>query len=88
MKIAADAELRQVDLVCSEDFARAADGVVFRMVEIVDVVCVHSNFRREEFRVESKIFGAGVAVEPSEVGESEGFGFGRGLRGGWPSCEG
>src|SRR5262250_113629 len=76
MEIAADAELCEMKFVRAENFAGAADGVVLGMMKIVDVIGVDANFRSEEFRVEGEVFGAGVAVEPGEIGEGERFGLG------------
>lgn len=76
MKVAANSKLGELDFIGAENFAGAADGVVFRMMEIANVVSVYANFGSEEFRVEGKVFGAGVAVEPGEIGEGEGLGFG------------
>ena len=49
MKIAAHAELRHLDFIRPEYFARSADGVIFGMVEIVNVIDVCPEFRRKEF---------------------------------------
>src|SRR5215475_5934523 len=37
-------------------------------------IAADAEFRSEEFRVEGEVFGAGVAVEPGEIGEGERFG--------------
>ena len=39
------------------------------MGEVVDVVDVRSDFRREEFRIERNLFGPGISIQPCEVGE-------------------
>ena len=54
-----------------------ADGVVFGMVEIVDIVNVGSDFWRKEFCIHRRLFCAGVAGEPGEVRERKGFSFRR-----------
>src|SRR5437016_12918656 len=48
MEVAADAELRYLELVRAEDLARTADRVVLRMVEVLNVIDVNPDFRREE----------------------------------------
>jgi len=40
VEITADTELRYLDFIGPEDFARPADRIVFGMVEIIDVVDV------------------------------------------------
>src|SRR5437588_5331605 len=65
-----------MDFIRPKDLARSADRVIFRMVEIVDIVNVSANFRREEFRIE-RCLGAGAAVQPTPVCEGKWFGFNR-----------
>ena len=73
MKIAAYTELRHLDLIDPEDFARPTDRVVFRMIEIVNVIDVGANLRREKLRVHRRFLGAGVAGQPCEVRERKGL---------------
>src|SRR6185369_13754682 len=47
------------------------------MVEVVDVIDVGPNFRREELAVKRRSFGSGCPVQPGPVSESEWLGFGR-----------
>src|SRR6266853_2778244 len=74
MKVAADAELRYLDFIGPEDFARPADSIVFRMVEIVDVVHVGTDFRCEKFCIHRRLFRARVAVQPGKVRKRERLG--------------
>ena len=48
MEVATDAKLRQINFVRSEDLAGPADGVILRMVQIVDIVNVGADFWRKE----------------------------------------
>src|SRR6266404_9757769 len=52
-----------------ENLARTADGIVFGMGEVVDVVNVSPDFRREEFGVERNLFGPRISIQPGKVGE-------------------
>ena len=45
--------------------------MVDRMVVVVDIVDVEANLGRKEFRVNRNVFGAGIAVKPRPIGESE-----------------
>src|SRR5450755_1698082 len=67
VEIAANSKLRQLHFTRSEYFTRSADGVVFRMGEVVNVINVGSNFRRKEFAVESRGFRAWTARQPGPV---------------------
>src|SRR5579872_399514 len=58
MEVSSNPKLRQLELLGAEHFARSADGIVRRMVEIVDVGDVAANFRCKEFRIESRKFAA------------------------------
>src|SRR5208282_4370050 len=49
VKIAADAELRQLNFIRPKDLAGTSNRVIFRMVEIGDIVNVGANLRRKEF---------------------------------------
>ncbi len=91
MKIAAYAKLRELHLIAAKYFAGTADGVVLRVIEIVDIVGIHANFGSEEFCIEGHIFNAGIAVQPAPVGESKwlslgGLGFGSWGLNGFRSC--
>src|ERR1039458_10163689 len=48
VKVAANAKMRDTDLVRSEYLARTPNGVVLGMIEIVGVVDVSPDFRRKE----------------------------------------
>jgi hypothetical protein len=74
MEVATYAELRYLDFLRAEHLARSANGVVFGMIEVVDIVHVGTDFRREEFRVQRFLFGARVAVQPGEITERKGLG--------------
>ena len=74
VEVAANAQLGYLYFVGAEDFARSADGVVLRMTEVVGVVDVGADLRCKEPGCVRSIFGAGVAVEPGEVGKGEGHG--------------
>ena len=71
MKVAADAELRELKLAGSEDLARADDRVVLRLVEAVGEVRVDAELAGEHLRVERRLFGPRVAGQPREIGERE-----------------
>src|SRR2546427_12419469 len=73
MKVATDAELRYLDFIGPENFARPTDRVVLGMVEIVDVIDVGPDFRGKELGIHRRFFGARVAGQPGEIGESKGF---------------
>ena len=62
VKIAADAELLQLDFLRPEKFTRPAHRVIRRMVEVENIVGVSSDLRRKKFRVPIYILGAGIAV--------------------------
>src|SRR6185295_12090293 len=66
--------LLHLDLVRTAGLGRAVDRVVFRMVEVVDVVRVQAELAGEVFRVEDRLGLTAVAVQPREVGECERFG--------------
>ena len=67
VKISADAKLRHLHFVRSKHFARPADRVVLRMIEVVHVVDVRANFRREKFRIHRRILRPRSPVEPSPI---------------------
>ncbi len=71
VEVAADAELRQLQLARSEDFARPADRVVLRMVEAVRERRVGAELAGEELGVHRRFLGARVAREPREIGKAE-----------------
>ena len=73
VEIAAEAELLQLDLVRAKYFARSADRVVYRSVEVVGIGNIGADLRREEFRIESCFFGARVAVQPGPVPVGKGI---------------
>jgi hypothetical protein len=57
VKIAADPELGELVFAGSEDLARSTDGMVARVVEVVDVVGVYPQLTREDFGVERRFGG-------------------------------
>ena len=67
MEVAADAGLFYLDFAGAERFGRPNDGVIDRLVEILHVVRIESNFGSEEFRIEHGIFGPCGSVEPTEI---------------------
>src|SRR5579864_6944080 len=71
MEVSTDAQMGKADFVRTKYFARAADCVVFRMIEIVVVGNVGANLRREELRIEGRLPGARIAVQPGPVGKSK-----------------
>ncbi len=73
VKIAANAKLRELHFVGAKDFARSTDRVVFRMAEIINVIDIRTNFRREKFRVDWNLFGPRISIQPCEVGERKGL---------------
>src|SRR6202158_1994840 len=74
MKVAADSELRYLDFIGPENFARPANSIVFGMVEIVDVVDIGSNFRGKKLRIHRRLFRPRVAVQPGKVRKRERLG--------------
>src|SRR6266850_7925909 len=74
MKVATDAELRYLDFIGPENLARPADGVVFGMIEIVDVIDVGPDFRRKELGIQRRFFGSRVAGQPGKVCERKWLG--------------
>src|SRR5438874_4354094 len=74
VEVAADAQLGYLYLIRAEYLARPVDGVVLRVTEVVGVVDVGADLRREELSRIGCVLGAGVAVEPGEVGKGEGHG--------------
>ena len=46
--------------------------VVFRMIEIINVINVRADFRREELGVERHFFGARVAIQPVKSANANG----------------
>ncbi len=75
MEVASHAQLRDLDFIGAEDFARPADGVILRMPEIIGVVDVCPDLRRKELRIHREIFRSGIAVKPGEVAKCEGLRF-------------
>ena len=67
MKVAAEADLIELDFVGTEDLGRSADGVIFRMIEAAPKIGIESDFRGEEFRIPNRIFVTRVTVQPSPV---------------------
>ena len=59
MKVAADAKLGNLEFVRAKDLARSADGVVLGMIEVVDIIPIEANLRREELGVERDFFDRG-----------------------------
>src|SRR3984957_20927732 len=74
MEVAADSKVGQRNFARTKDFARADDGVVLRMPEVVSVTHIGTYLRCEEFRCIRSVFSACVAVEPGEVGKGKRFG--------------
>ena len=72
VEVAADAELGYLNFVRSKDFAGTANGVVFRMIEVVNVVDVGADFGSEKRGIEGGRLGASVAIEPGPVGKGKG----------------
>src|SRR5438132_11325435 len=62
-------------LIGSENLARTANRVVLWMGEVVDVVDVSSDFRREEFRIERNLFGPGISIQPVKSANANGCAF-------------
>src|SRR5579864_3659860 len=80
VKVTADAKLRYLDFVGTKYFTRAADSVVFWMIEIINVVNVGSDFWSKEAGGVGRVFCTGAAVQPREIGERKrisGLRFGR-----------
>src|SRR6185295_8129834 len=71
MEVAADAELRHLNLTGPEDLTRTGNGVVDRLVERVGEVRVGAKLAGERLRIERRFFRAGVAGQPREVRERE-----------------
>src|SRR6185295_11141067 len=77
VKIAADSDLRELDFVRSEDFARTADRMIARMIERVMISRIESDLSGEDLAVDPRFFCAGVAGQPGEVRERERLGASR-----------
>ena len=71
VEVAADAQLLDLELAGAAALGAADQGVVLRVVEVVDVAGVDPELAGEDLRVERRLGCAGVAVEPGEVGERE-----------------
>ena len=71
MEVAADAKVGQRHLAGPEDLTRADDGVVLRMVKVIGVTDIGTNLRREKFCCIGSVDGAGIAVEPGEIGKGK-----------------
>ena len=56
MEVAADAGLLDLDFAGTERFGCPDDGVVDGLVEILHVVSVEADFRREELRIQHSVF--------------------------------
>ena len=73
MKIAAEADLLDLDFVRSENLSRSAQRIVLGVVKAAHEVSIKSDFRREEFRIPYQVFIARCAVQPGPVGIGERF---------------
>ena len=62
MKVATNAQLRRLDFIGPENFARPADRIVFGVVEIVDVVNVGSDLWCKKLGIHRQLFCTCVAV--------------------------
>ncbi len=80
VKIAAEAEEAQVELAGAESGGRADDGVIDRMVEVIDPVHVGGELTGEVLGIEQRGFLPVGAVEPGEIAKGERLG-GGGRRG-------
>ena len=67
VKVAADAELLQLDFVGPEELARPAFGIVTRLIEVVVPGKIGPDFRGEEFGIKRDIMVAWIAVQPGPV---------------------
>src|SRR5215472_14627850 len=63
----------KANFIRTEYLARAADGVILWMVEIVVVSNIGANLGREEFGIKSCFFRARVTVQPGPICESKRF---------------
>jgi len=75
MEIATNAKLRQLYFARAEDFTGAADRVISRMIEIVDVVGVNPEFAGEDFGIKGRLGGTRIPGQPGKVGKGKRFGF-------------
>ena len=75
MEVAAHTQLGHLNFARPKNLARSADGVVFRVMEVVDVIDIGADFGRNELGIESRRFGPRGAVQPSPVRECERFSF-------------
>ena len=71
MEVAADPQLLDLELAGAAALRAPDQGVVLRVVEVVDVAGVDPELAGEDLRVERRVLGPRVAVEPCEVGEGE-----------------
>ena len=77
VKVSTNSKLRDANFVRAEDLARSADRIVFRMVEIVVIDNVSSNFGRKKLGIKSGFLRAWIAVQPRPVRKREGLGLRR-----------
>src|SRR5664279_699285 len=76
MKIAAEADLLDLEFAGAEFFGRTGNGVILRMVCGLQIIRVESNFGREQFRVEYRRTFAAGSVHPANVADISPWGDG------------
>jgi hypothetical protein len=72
VKVAADAQLGDVNFVGTKYFAGSANGVILRMIEIENVINVGPYFWSKEFRIESRLLGSRIAIQPGPIAKANG----------------
>jgi hypothetical protein len=72
VKVGANAQLLDLDLAGSGEFGRPDQCMIVRMVEIVHLVDVNSEFAGEVLGIQRGISLTAVPVQPREVSECEG----------------
>ncbi len=74
MEVAADSELLHLHFVGATELAGSGEGVIPRMIEVVDVVRVDAHLRGKRLGVDHGGVLAAVAVQPREVSKGERLG--------------
>src|SRR5215467_12333316 len=69
MEVATEAEMRKLDFARAKDLARSTDRIILRMVEILVIGDVGSEFARKILGIDRRLLRPGVARQPGEVRE-------------------
>ena len=69
VKVAAETDLLDLEFARAELLGRAVDGVILRMIRVVQVVRIEANLRGEKLRVEDRRSFPAGAVHPADVAD-------------------